>query len=252
MKKIFLFTLTIISVLAFNSCEEQNVTPVTDINLVSFEDTPTVIVEQDGSTEVEVHVYTSQVFGSDRTFNVEVDQNATTTDAANYSVPETVTVPANSNSGSLTVDIIDNGLGIDVETLVFKISNSDDIIVGNEAKLTIQLFCPFNIDDFVGTYTYTSEMFGDSWPVEVEKVDDNTLVVRDIIEEGKDLQIVLDEASLSASVSKQEVWTHADYGVASFEGTGSFSPCTYKIELDLELTVSAGSFGTTHEVLQKN
>ncbi|MFW6327026.1 MAG: hypothetical protein ACOC2F_01805 [Bacteroidota bacterium] len=252
MKKISYLTLIILSVLAFNSCEEQNPTPVTDINLVSFGNTPTVIVEQGSSTEVEVHVYTSQVSGSDRTFNVEVDEDATTTNAANYSVPATVTVPANSNSGSLTVDIIDNELGVDAESLVFQISNSEGIIVGNAANLTIQKFCPFNIDNFVGTYTYTSEIFGDSWPVEVEKVDDHTLVVKDMVEDGKDLHIVFDEASLTASVAKQEVWTHADYGVASFEGAGDFSPCTYKIELDLELTVSAGSFGTGREVLEKN
>lgn len=252
MKKISFLTLIIFSVLAFNSCEEQNPTPVTDINLVSFEKTPTVIVEQGSSTEVEVHIYTSQVFGSDRTFNLEVDQDATTTDDANYNVPGTVTVPANSNSGIVTVEIIDNGLSVDAETLVFKISNSEGVIVGNDASLTIQKFCPFNIDNFVGTYTYTSEMFGDSWTVDVQKVDDHTLVVKDMVEEGKDLQIVLDEASLGASVAKQPVWTHASYGIASFEGAGSFSPCTYKIELDLELTVSAGSFGTGREVLTKN
>lgn len=252
MKKISFLTLIIFSVFAFISCEEQNLTPVTDLNLVSFGNTPTVIIEQGSSTEVEVFVYTSQVTGSDRTFNVEVDQDATTTDAANYNVPETVTVPANSNSGSLTVGIIDNGIGVEAETLVFKISDSNDVLEVNEATLTIQKFCPFNIDNFVGAYTYTSEMFEDSWTVDVQKVDDHTLVVKDMVEEGKDIQIVLDEASLGASVAKQPVWTHSSYGIASYEGAGSFSPCTYKIELDLELTVSAGSFGTAHEVLTKN
>lgn len=252
MKRIAFLTLIIFSILAVNSCKEENQTPVTDINLVSFEVIPTVVVEQGTSTEVQVHLYASQVTGSDRTFNLEVDPNATTTDAANYSVPATVTIPANENNGVITVGITDNGLGLEAETLVVKITNSDGLILGNDVNITIQKLCPFNIDNFVGTYTYTSAMFGDSWNVDVQKVDDHTLVVKDMVEAGKDIQIGLDPASFTATVAKQEVWTSPTYGIASFEGSGSFSPCTYEIDLDLELTVSAGSFGTEHEVLQKN
>ena len=213
---------------------------------------PTVVVEQGASVSFDVNVYTSQASGSDRTFNLAVDQSATTTDAENYSVPATITVPANSKEGTMTVTVTDNGLGVEAEMLVLKISNSDGLILGNDVNITIQKFCPFDINNFVGTYTYISGMFEDSWTVDVQKVDDHTLVVKDMVEAGKDVQIVLDETNLSASVAKQEVWTSATYGVASFEGAGTFSPCTYEIDLTLELTVSAGTFGTASEVLIKN
>ena len=154
MKRIAFLTLIIFSLFAVNSCKEENQTPVTDINFVSFEaNTPIIIVEKGGSADMEVHVYTSQVSGSDRTFNVEVVPDATTANAESYSVPATVTVPANSNEGTLTVSAKDNNLGEAPVTLVLSIVNSDGLFTGNTADLTIQKYCPIDINDFVGTYS---------------------------------------------------------------------------------------------------
>ncbi len=158
MKRIAFLTLIIFSVFAFNSCKEQNQTPVTDINYVSFEaNMPAIIVEKGSSADMEVHVYTSQVSGSDRTFNVEVVPDATTANAESYSVPATVTVPANSNDGTLTVGATDNNLGEAPVTLVLRIVSSDGLFTGNTADLTIQKFCPVDINDFVGIYSGDTE-----------------------------------------------------------------------------------------------
>jgi hypothetical protein len=159
MKRIAFLTLLILSVFAFNSCKEQ-IAGTEFINYVSFEvNIPTIVVEQGGSTNMDIHVYTTKVTGSDRTFNVEVVQDTTVTTAKpeSYTVPATVTVPANSNEGTLTVSASDNNLGQDPVDLVLELVNSDGVFTGNTASLTIQKHCTLDINDFVGTYSGETE-----------------------------------------------------------------------------------------------
>jgi len=111
------------------------------------------VVEKDGSTSVDVYLYTTQTSGSDRTFNVEVVTASTTANAETYTVPSTVTVPANTNTGTLTIAVADNNLGEDPVTLVVKVANTDGLFLGNEAEIEILKHCQLNINDFVGTYS---------------------------------------------------------------------------------------------------
>ena len=153
MKNIKYIFLVALSVLLFNRCE-SDFTGTEDINYVSFEiRTPTVVVELGGSTEAQVSVYTTQKTGSDRTFNVEVVASGTTADPAVYSIPSTVTVPANSNEGVLTFTCQDNNLSEDPVTIALKIGASEGLFTGNTASITVQKHCSLNLNDFVGTYS---------------------------------------------------------------------------------------------------
>ena len=157
MKRIAFFSLIILSVFAFNNCKEQ-VAGTDFLNYISFEvKVPTIVVEQGSSTDMDVIVYTTQISSSDRTFNVEVDQDNTTANAESYTVPATVTVPANSNEGTLTVSATDNNLGQDPVVLVLKLIGSDGLYTGSTASLTIQKHCTLDINDFVGTYAGDTE-----------------------------------------------------------------------------------------------
>ena len=70
MKKLTTILLLIFSLLAFNNCSDK-VIGTKDINYVSFEVlTPTIIVEKNGTTNKDIHLYTTQTTGSDRTFGV--------------------------------------------------------------------------------------------------------------------------------------------------------------------------------------
>jgi hypothetical protein len=157
MKRIAFFSLLILSVFAFNSCKDQ-IAGTEFLNYVTFEvNIPTVVVEQGGSTDMNIHVYTTQVSSSGRTFNVEVNQDLTTANAESYTVPATVTVPANSNDGILTVTATDSNLGQDPVTLGIKIVSSDGLYTGNSASVTIQKHCTLDLNDFVGTFSGDTE-----------------------------------------------------------------------------------------------
>ena len=154
MKKLKTLLLLVFSLLAFNNCSDD-VTGTKNINYVSFEvNSPTIIVEKNKSTEAKVHLYATQTTGSDRTFGVGVIAGASTTiAAAAYTVPATVTIPANSNDGTLTLTVSDNSLSNAPVTLGLKVTPTTDVFIGNNASLKIQKHCTLNIDQFVGKYS---------------------------------------------------------------------------------------------------
>ena len=144
MKKITYLLLITIAMFVFNGCTDK-VDATKDLNLVSFEvRTPTIIVEKDGSTDTDIHVYTTQTTSSDRTFGIEVVEALTTVSADAYSVPTTITVPANTNDGTLTVTVSDNNLGVDPVTLGLRVTAAADLFVGNEASLNLRWCIQWN------------------------------------------------------------------------------------------------------------
>ena len=153
MKNVKYILVVILAIFVYNSCTDD-LPGTKDINYISFDDnTQTIIVEKGGSTTYDVNVYTTQTSGSDRTFGVEVIAAGTSANAESYSVPSTVTVPANSNKGTVTVSASDNNLGEDPVSLALKISDTDGLFTGNTVSLAIQKHCALNINDFVGTYS---------------------------------------------------------------------------------------------------
>ena len=153
MKILTTILLLIFSLLAFNNCSDE-VIGTKDINYVSFQGaTSKIVVEKNSTASSDIKIYTTQVTGSDRTFGVGVIAASTTVAAAAYTVPATVTIPANSNDGTLTVKIADNNLSNAPVTLGLKVTSQADLFIGNNASLKIQKHCTLNIDQFVGTYT---------------------------------------------------------------------------------------------------
>ena len=157
MKRITFFTLLILSVFGFDSCEDH-IAGTEFINYAAFDtNVPTIIVNKGTSTDVDINVYATKSTGAARTFDVAVVAANTTANTASYSVPATLTIPANSNKGTITVTAIDNSLGEAPVTLKLQISSSDkDIIIGTDViTLKIQKFCPFVINDFLGSWPGT-------------------------------------------------------------------------------------------------
>ena len=157
MKRITFFTLLLLSVFGFDSCKDH-IAGTEFINYAAFDtNVPTIIVNKGTSTDADISVYTTQITGAAKTFDVEVVAANTTANTQSYNVPATITIPANSNKGTITVTASDNNLGEVPVTLKLKISSSDkDIIIGTDViTLKIQKFCPFVINDFVGSWPGT-------------------------------------------------------------------------------------------------
>jgi hypothetical protein len=70
-----------------------------------------------------------------------------------------------------------------------------------------------------------------------------------------DLKIIVDPATQSVIVPKQENWNSAmyglTYGIASVQGTGLVFTCSGTLSVNLSHTVAAGGFGTYNLTLQK-
>lgn len=139
-KYLFLFVAT---VFLLNSCEE-GVPSTDDLNYVTFEATGMDLgVIIDGSSDYEIMVYTTQTTGSDRTFNLMVNADGTTADAASYSVPATVVVPANTNVGTFMLGLTDVNIG-DGQTLVIELSVADGVFTGEPTEIMITQICDKN------------------------------------------------------------------------------------------------------------
>lgn len=144
MKKITNILLLFLAVVAFNSCSEDT-EGTEDLNYVTFESSSIDLgVDIGGTASHEVKVYTTQVMGSDRTFNVVVNEGASSADPQAYDIPSSVTVPANTNEGTLTVGLSDVNIGSEGKSVVVDIANEEGLYTGNEATINISQICPFN------------------------------------------------------------------------------------------------------------
>lgn len=115
-----------------------------NLNFIDFQFNPiTLGVDIGGSTVHTVKVYTTQVQSADRTFNIMVDTDATTADAAAYSVPATVTVPANSNEGAIEITLTDVNID-EGKVLVLAIEGEEGLQIGGSASFDIKQICNKN------------------------------------------------------------------------------------------------------------
>ena len=144
MKKILSFILLFAALFSFNRCE-NNIKGTNDLNYVTFEATTIDMgVDLNGTTTGDVKVYTTQKTGSDRTFNINVITDETSADPEAYDVPASVTVPANSNVGTLTIGISDVNIGENGETLVLDFQPQEGLFRGKSTTITITQICPYN------------------------------------------------------------------------------------------------------------
>lgn len=120
MKKLKYILMLTVSFFLMTNCEEDQFE--SDLDYVSFgQESYTAGVDVDGSTTVDVTVYSSQVVNSDVTFNVAVD--ASDASPGSYAVPNSVTIPSGSNEGTMSIDLSDTDLGIGVNSLVLSFTD---------------------------------------------------------------------------------------------------------------------------------
>lgn len=167
MRKCLQILCTSLGVLILISCEKE-VVEFDDINGQTYVRFASSIVELpvvfDSSAEIEIPVQVNTISETERTVTV----NVVTTGAENeatpeqYSVGNSVTIPANSYRGALSFTGIDNGIEIgETRTVTLEIS---DISGTSDASLdifrttTVNLFqvCPVPSDFFIGAYQLTT------------------------------------------------------------------------------------------------
>ncbi|WP_026704150.1 DUF1735 domain-containing protein [Flavobacterium soli] len=143
MKKISLL-LMFLSATLFLSCEESD--SLTVVPHVSFENDRIFGLNPGETTSTqEVKVYATKSSGSDRVFNLVVNEEFTTLLPSEYTLPATVTIPANSREGSFSVSVTSSDLG-EGKTLAIDFADiTDGTFTGDEPlKLLAKVVCDLN------------------------------------------------------------------------------------------------------------
>ncbi|ULC60223.1 hypothetical protein MBM09_04350 [Flaviramulus sp. BrNp1-15] len=188
MKKIAIILTVMFSIALFTNCEENDDTPaITGIDFVGFESDFQIGVDPTGNASQEVKVAISQSSGSDRTFNLSVNTDLTTADASAYSIPSSVTIPANSTVGSFLVDVVGSNVnpsGADV--LVIELSSeAEGLFKSDPITLNLKQVCPY--DEVIISFTF------DAYPEEAywQLYDSNDVFLEGDGYEGSDCYVEL-------------------------------------------------------------
>ncbi len=176
-KLIYILVLTFL----FISCDQEQEKVIFDSKngqtFVSFQGTSAdlpIFIDDVGSVDIPINITT--VSNTDRTFNVSVVPELTTANPASYSLGS-ITIPADSFTGTLTINGTDVGVETTPETLVLQIEEEGGIAAGATFTVNIFQICPVDETFFTGMYLmeqlsgadpfYASEVFGDTQIVEI-------------------------------------------------------------------------------------
>lgn len=233
MKKILKYVLLGVLISFAYNCEEDLESGAT--NYVTFYnegDASVLRIANNATATKEVKVYTGNKTGSDRTFNVMVAPNSTL--QTNYSVPATVTVPANTNEGTLLVSVTDDdNLQFVPQTLVLVLEDEAGFSTGETLVLNVTELCPDTIVKF--------SLKLDTWP------DETTWEIYDL---SGGQQVVI--ASGGPYVNPDDDFAEfvfeyclasGNYGVVVYDAYGDGGP-NYKIALNGVTVVSETVTGT--------
>ncbi|EDP71623.1 hypothetical protein FBALC1_04027 [Flavobacteriales bacterium ALC-1] len=229
MKKIINYIMVGILVSFAYNCEED--LPSGSTNYVTFETSPSgFTVDKDATTSKDIFVYAGNKTGSARTFNVSVDASSTL--GASYSVPSTVTIPANSNVGALPVSITDdNTLEFVPQTLVLNIQEESGTDINGSLVINVTESCPGTLVQFF--------LDLDTWP------DETTWEIYDlsgtptVIFSGGPYNNPADDF---ANLFFEFCLLPGDYGVVVYDSYGDGGP-TYSVKAGATTLVGSTTLG---------
>lgn len=211
MKKYFKYFAIFTAVLLFN-CESDDGTTLT--NYVGFETDPLSLkVTKDATSTIDISVYASEKVAAERSYSLQVD--ATSSLKANYVVPATVTIPANSNVGTFTVSVTDDDtLAFIDQTLVIGFKGEPGTNFGDKITVNVSEAC---LNTFV-----TVALSFDSWPEET------TIELYDL--SGDEPVVIYEGGPYNgrASASISFCLTAGDYGLVVYDAFGD-GGCTYQV-----------------------
>lgn len=162
MKKILNYIILGVFIATAYSCDED--ATGNSVNYVAFANSSqsaTVNVGE-GSATVDVVVYAGNKSGSDRSFNLMVDTDASTADPSAYSVPASVTIPGGSNEGTFSVQLNESGLDFAFTSIVVAFMPNQGVFTEattDAVTINAGLVCPTASD-------VTIDVTTDNWPDE--------------------------------------------------------------------------------------
>ena len=239
-------------VFVFTSCEDNQPEIYNGDSISYFSETTTTFTIQDGSV-FSGEVLVSSATSYDRTFTVEVDELTDAPDSS-YTIDSNLVIPANSFTGS--VEIAGNVLEVVTGSkLVLNLTSVEDSNVAtfdNKLTITMEQFCPFVRDNFLGLMKADEEGYA-VYDVNVTAGDlDNELVITNVwdTDPNSTTSIYLVEDGYVVEFPNyldNYLYNNATYGAAYVDnGYGTWSSCETVIDIYFQVRVAAGFFSETH------
>lgn len=243
MKKIF--NITLLSLLAtwtLVSCKKESLEYDGPVQVHFTEQTGTFFVEEDSDETFQVNIGLTKPASQDLTFTVTIEaENEDVEEGVEYSVSTTqLTIPAGEVIATIDVSSDYEAL-TDVVKLKFTLDEDEEgynAIFNQEYNLTIRQFCPFEVEDFVGTYLFYDAWFnaavlGGAPPYEVDAILhdslSNTIVLIEPYDDGMNINITFDASNKSnfkVIIPDQSAWFDGEYGIIeSADNEGGFDAC---------------------------
>ena len=140
--KNYIYILALVLTAFISSCENDDI-ETSDLNFVSFQtETAVSVVEGEDNTK-EIKVFTSNITNTDRTFTFTIDEENSTLNPSQHSIPSEVIVPANSNVGSFFITLDYDNVNPDDDTLVLVFDGKEGLFTGSSITLNIAQTCLF-------------------------------------------------------------------------------------------------------------
>jgi hypothetical protein len=267
MKKILILLLSIVS---FVGCSDvEGVIYDGGQSFVSFESTSYDLpVAVNSASTVDVKIVASTLSATERTYNLSVVEGESNANPLTYSIPSTITIPANSYFGVATITGEDNDLlDFVIKKLVIEVAGFSSAESSDTKKLTINIFevCPLVIDDFVGYFDATTFWLGSTEHEVVEGSTDNTLQLLGFWEDNADLPNFVIKYDDDNNVTFLEQSTGYYYNDGTYQGmvyarmspvvanVSKIDPCTNKMSIWVNYYIPAAGvgFGDKLEVFTK-
>ncbi len=282
-KNIVKSIVALLVVFGLNACQDDGIPMFDTTNgraIAGFNGnnaTPKIIFNPSADTENIITVGVSTKSSSDRTVQLSIVDSITTLDPSFYKISTLTPVI---KAGDFTTDIIVTTISgstlpgsSDVIGLSLNSVEGAEILSESEADLLIGLSvkCPStDIASIPGTYKIITDDFGtsvgdDQFEMIAGPGDNQVTMVNPFDQPNPDaggeqnymVTIDIDPETGVAKVSKQAAWHYSnfaaspDYGEGRVEGGGLALTCIGQIQLTLENTVDAGSFGSYELIVEK-
>jgi hypothetical protein len=144
-----------------------------------------------------------------------------------------------------------NNFGGETYTITLSITNPEQVSRGGNESITVSAKRKLTFQS-IGTGTFTSEFFGESWPQEVLKaVEGDYYRLPDCYATGYSIEFGIVDGNVSFSMQPTG-YISSSYGMVSWDP--EYLPYCYidgkTITFAVNFTVEAGSFGGFYEVLE--
>lgn len=273
------FVVLMLAGIGIVSCEKDNkiVTPV----LASFSSTNAVgnyYITNDPNSVFKIPVGFTTVSSTPRTINFSVTSPTGAVEGQQYNLGmSSITIPAGTAVDSIALKGLFNGYaGGRKDTLVFTITGGDATPFDGDAvyKVVLQQRCDVVLDDLLGVYSNTRELFGTSaygpYTTAISSVNQigptsGQIVVENIYDYGWNaitfnvdwsnpdnvtVKVVPQSSGIGDAGTLSAAYAGEEVAVREFSGqTGSLNMCEQKIVLRMQVGIAGvGFYGDLYQV----